>query len=241
MSDQSAITKFALNDILLGLANGLTEAQQQLRSLPPYDEYGRPNTMYQLPYLDFQLQVTSEFEAIETTTTAPDTTTPATMPAFPVKYGAPKGSFKFSTAKSTQTTSNVEMISTISGRFVANLPNEGMPQVILMVKTNNPTIEIKNGVSKYKIEIEAILSNVVGEKLNSSLIEFNFDADATKAMNADAIIDAPSFKINELRTDANGSAKTEIYINKTDFEKPYSYIILVGSGTITKTIAICKK
>ena len=50
----------ALHEILLSIADSLNVAQHELRSMPPYDEYGRPNTMYQLPYLDFSLEVNSE-------------------------------------------------------------------------------------------------------------------------------------------------------------------------------------
>ena len=60
-------TTFALQDILLGVADSLNEAQQALRDVEPYDSFGRPNTVYQLPYLDFSLKVTSEFETSETT------------------------------------------------------------------------------------------------------------------------------------------------------------------------------
>ena len=66
---QSAYNSLALHEIVLSIADSLNEAQQQLRSMPPYDEYGRPNTLYQLPYLDFNLEVISQFESTQTSGT----------------------------------------------------------------------------------------------------------------------------------------------------------------------------
>ncbi|MGD1847500.1 MAG: hypothetical protein ACFB10_19095 [Salibacteraceae bacterium] len=66
----STNNSFALQEILLGISDSLNEAQEALRDVAPYDAYGRPNTTYQLPYLDFDLKVTSEFETQTTTTGA---------------------------------------------------------------------------------------------------------------------------------------------------------------------------
>lgn len=241
--NQSSIAKFALNDILLGIAQGLNDAQNQLKNMPPYDEYGRPNTMYQLPYLDFELKVSSEFEEIRTeeTTSTPSTTGTTTdkTDKLPIMYSSPKASFKFSTNTKTESTSNVQLVSTISGRFVANLPNEGMPQVILSVKTLTPVV----GTTETRIDIEASLSNVTGEFFNNSLIEFNFDLDTSTQINGVNLFATPRFSISEVRTDAQGIARTQFFVKTTDYNstKNITFIVIVGAGSVKKTISICKK
>jgi hypothetical protein len=52
---ESNIHSLALQDILLSIAEGLNKAQNELNNMQPYDEYGRPNTIYHVPYLDFNL------------------------------------------------------------------------------------------------------------------------------------------------------------------------------------------
>jgi hypothetical protein len=94
-----SINTLALQEILLGIADGLTDAQHQLRTMAPYDEYGRPNTLYQVPYLDFQLQVTSEFET---------TTDPVTSEI--------KSKVKFQTAPATAGSSHVEIFRQVCSR-----------------------------------------------------------------------------------------------------------------------------
>ena len=241
--NQSSIAKFALNDILLGIAQGLNDAQNQLKNMPPYDEYGRPNTMYQLPYLDFELKVSSEFEEIRTEETieTPDTAAAGTgkIDKFPIMYATPKASFKFSTNTKTESSANVQMVSTISGRFVANLPNEGMPQVILSVKTITPVVV----AAETRIDIEASLSNVTGELFKNSLIEFNFDIDTSLQINGTNLFSTPRFSVSEVRTDAQGIARTQFFVKTVDYNstKNITFIVIVGAGSVKKSISICKK
>lgn len=247
VENQSQIAKFALNDILLGIAQGLNDAQNQLRNMPPYDEYGRPNTMYQLPYLDFELKVTSEYEQIinestdSTETNAGAASTPVnSKDKYPIMYATPRGSFKYSSAKTTQTSNNVQLASTISGRFVANMPNEGLPQIVLMVKVSPPA----NANTNYRFDIEVTLSNIVGEFLINTLIEFNFDADASQAINGStAVYSPPSFvNVSELKTDAQGKAIVSILIKKIDYDhsRKNIFIFSIGSGPVKKKISISK-
>ncbi len=244
-TEQSAINKFALNDILTGLASGLNDAQKQLRNMAPYDEFGRPNVMYQLPYLDFQLQVNSEFEDITTTSGAALGANsakliggvPATATELPIRFGAPKASFKFSTVKNSESKTTVEMKSTISGRFVATAPNEGLPQMVMLVKSNAPTSE---NATEYAVELEVSLGNTSGEKIKNSLIEFNYDVDLSKALNGTVVPSVPRFSEAEKRTDEEGIAKVKAFVKKAEYDANVRFILLVGFGTITKTISICK-
>ena len=176
---QSSNTSLALHEILLGIADSLNQAQQQLRNMPPYDEYGRPNTMYQLPYLDFSLQVTSDFESTT------QTSTPKASPTIPAIGNIGKvqsGLLRFNPQAVIATTSNNQkshIASTISGRFVAVLPNEGVPQVNLTVATQGP--ELLSGIARFKITVS--IANTLNEKFPNTTVEFNFDAETSQNIN----------------------------------------------------------
>ncbi len=232
-TEQSAINKFALNDILTGLATGLNDAQKQLRNVAPYDEFGRPNVMYQLPYLDFELQVNSEFEEIKT-----ETASGGGSSTLPFRFGAPRASFKFSTVKSSENKTVIEMKSKISGRYIAVAPNEGLPQMVLLTKVeaNSPGGDRQN----LRIPIVAELSNTSGEKLKNSLIEFNVDEELTKSLNDSDII-LPSLEIAEVRTNDEGIATTYLRVNTDQYNSgTYNYAIQIGFATIIKTISVTK-
>jgi hypothetical protein len=234
---------FALNEILTGLSQGLNDAQKQLRNMAPYDEYGRPNTLYQLPYLDFQLQVNSRFEEIKTT--LPPTSNSSGTPTNNetnslMRFGGPKASFKFSTNTTQQNTAIVELKSVISGRFVATLPNEGLPQTTLQVKQNfKPTPITIKGKPCYQVDIEVLLVNTNGEVLVDSLIEFNFDNDATTELNKPKVIVDPSFSSSEVKTNQLGIAITSIYLDKINYDAKTTYLFTIGFANIIKNISIC--
>jgi hypothetical protein len=65
-------TPLELNEILLSIADSLSQAQQQLNDMPSYDIYGRPTTIYQLPYLDFNIALAASYDSEETTDTEED-------------------------------------------------------------------------------------------------------------------------------------------------------------------------
>jgi len=249
--EQLVTTSLELNEILLSIANSLNQAQQHLQNMPPYDEFGRPNMMYHLPYLDFNLVVTSSFEGIEAPP-AESSNTKAVAEKSIVKPGAIASFsnslsaknmrivFKPQTESSTKTT-NINLMSTISGRFVAVMPNDGLPRTILDViyskwnNDNDPTY------MRYKILVS--LFNTAGEPCADQQIEFNFDEQATKMMNniADNItIAPPKFSLMEGLTDKNGKMEMNISFPQKDFDNKYIYIIRINSGTTVKSISICK-
>lgn len=218
MSAGSEIAGLALQDILDGIADGLNEAQQSLRNMAPYDEFGRPNTIYQLPYLDFNLQVTSEFNSY-------------------LEPGSQEKQFmRFAPAKERMVTkdANTEIFSTISGRFVATTPNEGLPQTILEVQTSSP---VKRS-SEYEIEVNVIVRNAAMENVVGSKVEFNFDEDLTHTIN---IIDgSPTILKGEIYSDNEGKANNLIKIPETDFDKNRIFVFNINVGNVHKTVSIGK-
>lgn len=228
MSDQSSqAAAFALQEILLGIADGLNEAQQALREQPPYDAYGRPNTMYQLPYLDFSLKVTSEFD--ETTQTVGGGSEPTAANWAKLRFRPVK---QITTEEET-TTSGFEIVSTISGRFVASVPNEGLPQIILLVKAT----VVDPLASPVVADLEVVVSNAAGEILPNTTVEFNYDAEASEAFN-DGTTAVPTFGAAEVKSDATGKATTTVSMDSTEFAAGNFFVIKVNVGTVSKSISI---
>ena len=225
-SNQSvSTTTFALQDILLGIADSLNEAQEALRSAAPYDALGRPNTLYQLPYLDFSLKVSSEFESEESSD-------PEAEARKAIRFRSVK---EVATTKNTST--RTEILSTISGRFVASVPNEGLPQTIIAVKTLPPVMTL-DGYYQYDLEVQ--LSNAAGEKLIDSVVEFNFDEDASAALNGSMAISLPTFSTSEVKTDATGLARSSVKLPVTAFDKGAWYVLAISNGTVSKSISLSK-
>lgn len=219
MSSQTNITAFALQDILEGIAEGLSDAQRNLREIAPYDSFGRPNTIYQVPYLEFSLQVTSEFQTVTD------------------DLDKSRKVLKFQPAK--LTSSNVEkteIYSSVTGKFVATVPNEGLPQTIILVKTVDPVLD----TGFYKIELEAEVKNTVGEKLPGSTVEFNFDEETSLMLNSGAAVDVPTFDIAEVSSDDNGIAISTVNITEADFDAGNFFVINVNIGTVNKSVSLSK-
>lgn len=217
MSTGSEITGMALQDILDGIAEGLNEAQQNLRNRAPYDEFGRPNTIYQLPYLDFSLQVTSEFDSYST------------------QDYQEKKVMRFSPApQTTSTNSKVEIFSTISGRFVATTPNDGLPQTIIEIQTGEP----HKRYSKYEVEVNVEVQNAALEKLTGSKVEFNFDEDLTNNLNT--IAELPVITEGEVYTNIEGKATNLFKIPVSEFDKGRIFVFNINVGNVHKTVSIGK-
>lgn len=234
MSSQSENNALALHEILLSISDSLNEAQINLRNMPPYDQYGRPNTLYQLPYLDFHLEVISEFDAssVVTETSGGDPMSPK-MPANGklAKY-APANYLKFTPFKNTETSTAVSnrIVSNISGRFVAILPNEGLPQVYLGIRSkylSGGTFEITVSL------VQATSEPVIGQK-----IELNFDEATTLAMNGTALSAAPVFVAKEGYTNPTGEFTTNVTMNAGDYSSGKTVILVANSGTIFSSTAI---
>ncbi|WP_123955360.1 hypothetical protein [Flavobacterium cheongpyeongense] len=234
---QSSNTSLALHEILLGIADSLNQAQQQLRNMPPYDEYGRPNTMYQLPYLDFSLQVTSDFESTTQTTNTKANPSLPVMPAIGNIGKVQSGLIRFNPQATIPTSTNQKshIASTISGRFVAVLPNEGLPQVNLTVATQGP--EIKGGIASFTITVS--IANTLNEKFPNTTVEFNFDVETSQNING-VIVTPPVFSSMEGKTNLNGELTTTINLNINDYNNGRTFLIRVNSGSVSKSIAISK-
>lgn len=234
MSTQN--TSITLKEILLGISESLNEAQHQLRNAAPYDEYGRPNTLYTLPYLDFTLQVETELETSSTTDGTYDQSTGygkyamAEMPYSP----APMMTYR-PVSKTSSSTESDKITSSISGRFVAIAPNEGLPQLIIEAipkQTNTSNI----------YDIEVAVFNSAGEKIPGALVEFNYNRDKTILLNTNSVLNHNTnfVKQGEVITDVNGIAVNTIQIDTTDYNAKNTIQIDINVGTVFTKISIQK-
>ena len=173
-----------LETVLVGLADSLTEAQEQLSDTPPLDSFGRPNPQYRLPYLDFEIG----FRLVTQTTQDG-------RRAF--LFFKPTGS----------STSNNEVTSRISGRFVAIPPGEGMPLPML-------SLTVTGSGATRQLTLQA--ANTSGEALAGATVQLNVDVATSQALSATAGVPDPriagnvTFTSAVLTTDPVGQASTEV-------------------------------
>ncbi len=235
MSTQN--TSITLKEILLGISESLNEAQHQLRNAAPYDEYGRPNTLYTLPYLDFTLQVETELETSSTTDGTYDQSTGYGKYATSEMLYSPAPVMTYRPVSKTSSTSESDKItSSISGRFVAIAPNEGLPQLIIeaIPKQSNTNANI------YDIEVSVF--NSAGENIPGALVEFNYNKDKTIILNPNTVLNHNTnfVKQGEIASDINGKATNTIAIDTTDYNAKNTIQVDINVGTVFTKISIQK-
>lgn len=111
MTREAQFVADSVEAMLVGIAEGVRDAQEALNAIPAIDAFGRPLPTYHLPYLDFTIAV-----SVSTETTAGRTF---------VRLNTPTGN------------RSTELSSTLSGRLVASPPGEGLPvaQLALAVQS----------------------------------------------------------------------------------------------------------
>lgn len=241
MSDQSQFVAGTIEDILLGMADGLADAQERLNLLDPFDAYGRPRPQYHVPYLDFDLKVymqtrqdglpdisnqkISRDAQKENSLLRPHRALRRRAPALEIMMAKPNSS------SSTGANSTSEITSTISGRFVSIPPNDGMPQVNLAVQA---IPEAKPG--DYKIKVEAKYAD--GKVISGGRVELNVNEPETKSENAITSLGFSStefFGTGELLTDENGKVETIASFSKVPSNVSFVHID-IQIGVVTSSL-----
>ena len=284
-------TPLALQDILSSIADGLSQAQQQLNNMPLYDSFGRPATTYHIPYLDFNISLSTKFN---------ETHQNDDNPEIPINDGSLVNKIALASLKITQPISNQllfsapttsvasklitattpvmktmalrgdeksddgqqgdggnegttgseegsESFTTISGRFIAVLPNDGLPQTVLHVSYQ----ECEKDATSITYLIKVLVMNTAGEKCAHQRVEFNYDDDASLLLNKETILSLiedpkfdkkyvfePTFSTSEVYTNGEGYAETRVSIKREDLDNNFTFVIRVNSGLITKSISI---
>lgn len=235
MSTQN--TSITLKEILLGISDSLNEAQHQLRNAAPYDEYGRPNTLYTLPYLDFTLQVETQLETSSITNGTYEHSSGYGKYATSEMLYSPAPVMTYRPVSKTSSSNEFDKItSSISGRFVAIAPNEGLPQLVIeaIPKQSNTNSNIYN--------IEVTVFNSAGENIAGALVEFNYNSSKTELLNPNTALNHNTnfVKQGEVITNINGKAINTIEIDATDYNAKNSIQVDINVGTVFTKISIQK-
>ena len=183
MSDNSQFVAESLAELLVAIANGVREAQEALSQMPQLDRFGRPMPSYHLPYLDFQLQV--------------DMDTTETESGLRLLRVLPLANSQKSTTQ--------QVSSTLSGRFVAVPPGEGLPV---------PVLQLSAQVSASRVfQLNLQLTNSAGEALVGAAVELNLNTSASLRLSAVEGVNLANLQGTRLQqvllhTDATGRAST---------------------------------
>ncbi|MCV6585263.1 MAG: hypothetical protein OIF47_06995 [Marinibacterium sp.] len=182
MSNDGKFIADTLESIIVGMAESLTEAQEELSSAAPIDAYGRPLPQYRIPHLDFEVH----FD-LSTDTKGPG------------------GGMKILFLPSSDSTRGVT--SSVSGRFVAVPPGDGMPL---------PALSIEVTGTGNRRDVVITVANTAGELLDGATVELNIDRDASRALSADAGVPSPRLDgqvqlgAAVLTSGADGTARTTV-------------------------------
>jgi hypothetical protein len=213
MSGAGSFVAGTIEDILLAIGQGIRDAQDRLNQLEPFDEYGRPRPQYYLPQLDFTLKI----NAVETSTSESGPEQRSRLRTFAAAeseaiafagFRAMPINFALASPGRTSSSSTSEVYSTISGRFVAVPPNDGMPQVALAIAASAHP----DGGRKRTISVTS--SHAAGEPVVGASVEFNVDPVSTAALNqlpgAVTVDHVRFFESGAVATDAAGVARTAV-------------------------------
>lgn len=238
MSKSSHFVSSSIEQVLLGLARGLRDAQAVLDEMPPTDSYGRPRSSYHLPYLDFTIKAT-----METTEQAAPAAPTRAMGATSAKIQKiPMLRLKMPSlnANSEPSSSSTELTSTFSGRLVSVPPSNNLP-------TNRLVTRAMSDTDKPRIrQILVNLSNTAGDLISGAIIEFNLDIEASQKLSElagapasfseDKIRTAVQFSQRVVETDEQGNAEVDVELtNKVPANA--NIVLLISSGpTLTQLI-----
>lgn len=200
MPEESRFVGSSIEELLVSLAEGVREAQMALNAGPLVDPQGRLLASYQLPFLDFSIQVSMETRSSST--------------------GRPIALLKMVPAAATSDQQTVA--STISGRLVATPPGEGLPVPRIGIVAG-PNI---GGAARLTLSV----ANSAGEVLAGQRVELNIDdEDSARLAAARGLAGwrrAPGTRLSEamLVTDEQGQAVTSLAI---DAAEPGRAVIVV--------------
>lgn len=192
MTNPAQFVGNSIEAMLVGIAEGIRDAQEALNAIPATDSFGRALPTYHLPYLDFTIAVTVNTEQ--------------TINGRPFIRLLPTKSDSQSS----------DLSSTVSGRFIASPPGEGLPTAQLSIASQPSS-------AGYTLRLTAF--NSAGEILAGQRIELNIDTTASAALSGSP---APTGRLKDaiVITDESGAAQTEISFDAA--AKPQSTLVVTA-------------
>lgn len=241
MSNSSKFVANSIEQILLGLARGLRDAQTVLNDLPTTDAFGRPLGSYHLPYLDFSIKAT-----VAASLNDEPQALARKSPVLQLQHNAiqtraiPQIRLTLPDLKKDagNTGGTTELISTFSGRLVSIPPSNALPVPRLAAR-----IIIEDPARPGQQHLYITLSNSAGELLENAAVELNLDIDASlqlsaaagvKGLTAETLRNGIQLPTRVLVTDQQGGADCLLILDKT-LPANTQVLLLINSGpTLTQ-------
>lgn len=213
-----------LDDFLLSLADGVSQAQAELARAgvlgPPGAQFS-----YHLPRLEFELKLnlrvvedaglSNRYQAIRPV--RPGDRHLLFRPALP---GAATGSAG----------STLDIAATLRGELLAVPANDGLPATVLAVD-----IDARDATAP-RVIVQA--RTAAGEALAGLAVEFNVDREETLALGVDAqghgVAEGTGFKTSRVLTDADGVAVAELQLGQG--QKPGWLALVVDAAGQTEQL-----
>lgn len=222
MADTTAIFT-TLDDYLLSLADGIVLAQTQLGQLGASGMPGRQFNYY-LPKVDFELRMhvrVTEDESLGAryAGTSRSSARAKHVVFQPATTDPQSGGGNVSTA-------STDILSVISGSFVAIPSNEGLPAVILSTQVT------RDSATQYTIAVTA--RNAAGEPNVGLNVEFNLDRDETAELNpslgSSPIASGTTLSAGVVATDSSGLASNTLNVDAAQPVGTMLVIVLDAAG-----------
>lgn len=222
MADTTAIFT-TLDDYLLSLADGIVLAQSQLSELGASGMPGR-QFQYYLPKVDFELRMHVRVTEDEGLGARYAGTSRSSARARHVVF-QPAATDPQSGGGSV-TNATTDVLSVISGSFIAVPANEGLPAVVLSAEVT------RESATEYTIEVTA--RNAAGEPNVGLRVEFNLDRDETEEMNpslgASALASGTALNNGVVTTDSSGVAANTLTLDASQPVGSLLVIVLDAAG-----------
>ena len=216
MLDTEEFLTASVDDYLIGLAESIHQAQQQLNQMSVITQDNQAPIRYHLPRVDFELKVS--FELSRSTNDTQTGSSAMVLKARPI-------------GGESSSQSSAEAASVIKGSFVA-VPSEGgkPPPVI--------TTSLKR-LSMLALEITVNVQSAAGEKLSDVEVQFNIDKETSYHLNQTVDLsyldDNTNLDDSLILTNSNGLAVSTLHADEKEVEGTHIAILIDVLGK-TETI-----
>jgi len=238
MSKPGEIIAGTIDDILIALADGIRDAQRALNEAPPFDSFGRPMPTYHLPEVNFDIKMTAQSVVPDEPADTAIANGPVINLPDSVILPMARPMLKFSTPSPKEEGGDkLSLTSSISGRFVALPPNDGLPTIRLSAAALPTTGNNRNRL------ITITAQDVDGSPLNNIAVELNLDMPTSRMLSEDMgtkLVDKKpktGLKQAVVLTNVNGSATTEFTVSPQE-PKGLHFVISIEAGPAASAVVV---
>lgn len=210
-----------LDDFLLGLADGITRAQEELSRAGALGPAGR-QFVYQLPRVDFELKM--NMRVVED-----ETLTGRYRQLRPLRAGDKHLVFRPVTTE--EVSSTLEIAAVVRGAFVAVPANNGLPTPLFVttVDASDPRAPV----------VRVAVRNAAGEPIAGTEVQFNLDREESTALTATTgrtlVLDPGTrFERGVVTTDEAGVAESVLHVAPT--QQPALLLLVFDAVERTDTL-----